>query len=761
MKKKLSENEVIFHFNLNKNYGNLSFKDLEEISDVRKKIKKSIDIDKPGYNLFIVDNYSRDRIEITRKWIENMYRGKKLPTDIVLCTLQDINNPISLILPGGKGKYLKESIDDLKNMYYNVSLDFYELSANSERDKILEEIERKQNEYIDKLIDFSKKEGFDVKASKDGFAFVPITDKGEMTESEYEGLTCKEKELITEGALNLKNKAQVIIEKLKEIEIKYNDKLKEIYLEHIMCEMYEQKENTIIKFIDCIEASKYIENLCNCIEKDLVNSYNCSESYEFEKGIDNVLNKYTISILINNKDTDIPKVIYEEEPTINNLFGYIEYESEEGVYTSKLSSVYPGSILRANNGCLIIRLSSLIENPLSYNMLKKSLIKGSVTIDSNKNYLDILPITGLKIKDIKVNTKIILIGDLSSYNILYSVDEDFRNLFKMKIEYPKEVKVRKGIFEILRNYIINKCENLKLLKIDEDAVVEVIKYLSRISGNRNKVNIDLEEINKIIIIASAEAKTNNKLKITKDEINKILYEDEFYSEKIDDFYRENKIILPLSDKLIGSVNGLAVIDTGYFSCGKIIRITGVCSKGSGKIIDTHKECNMSGKIHEKSLSILSGLLNGLINPYNKIQVDFHLSFEQVYGEIDGDSASVAEMICMLSALSKLSVKQNIAVTGSLNQFGEVQPIGGINEKIEGFYKISSMYNKNKVAVVIPALNKDEIVLNSELEDAVRNNKIEIYTMETIEDAIEIMILDGKMSMKEFWKIVNDEVKKFS
>lgn len=230
MKKKLSENEVIFHFNLNKNYGNLSFKDLEEISDVRKKIKKSIDIDKPGYNLFIVDNYSRDRIEITRKWIENMYRGKKLPTDIVLCTLQDINNPISLILPGGKGKYLKESIDDLKNMYYNVSLDFYELSANSERDKILEEIERKQNEYIDKLIDFSKKEGFDVKASKDGFAFVPITDKGEMTESEYEGLTCKEKELITEGALNLKNKAQVIIEKLKEIEIKYNDKLKEIYL---------------------------------------------------------------------------------------------------------------------------------------------------------------------------------------------------------------------------------------------------------------------------------------------------------------------------------------------------------------------------------------------------------------------------------------------------------------------------------------------------------------------------------------------------
>ena len=150
-----------------------------------------------------------------------------------------------------------------------------------------------------------------------------------------------------------------------------------------------------------------------------------------------------------------------------------------------------------------------------------------------------------------------------------------------------------------------------------------------------------------------------------------------------------------------------------------------------------------------------------INPYNKIQVDFHLSFEQVYGEIDGDSASVAEMICMLSALSKLSVKQNIAVTGSLNQFGEVQPIGGINEKIEGFYKISSMYNKNKVAVVIPALNKDEIVLNSELEDAVRNNKIEIYTMETIEDAIEIMILDGKMSMKEFWKIVNDEVKKFS
>ena len=760
MKKKLSESEIIFHFNLKRDNTNIALENLSEISEVNKKIKKSIDIEEPGYNLYLVDEYSKDRIDGVKRWVENIYNQKERSRDIVLCVLEDINRPISIIMPSGMAKSLKKSVEELKNDYYNVALDFYAESENSEKDKILDEIDEKRDVYIDKLINISKAEGFEVKASKDGFAFVPVGEEGEMTESEYDNLTDKEKDQITDGALNLRKKAQVILEKLKEVEVTYNEKLKDIYLEYIINEMYEKKENTIIDFIEYTTVSKYIENLCKSIENDLVNSYNCDESYEPEKNISNILNKYAISILVDNKDKGIPRVIYEEEPTLNNLFGYIEYESENGVYTSNLSYIYPGSLLMANNGCVIIRLATLLENPLSYNMLKKTLIKGNVSIDSSKNYLDIISLSGLKVENIPVNTKIILIGDLSTYNILYSVDEEFRNLFRMKVEYPKEITIRKGIFEGLRDYIVSECEKKKFLRIDDEAIFEIIKYLSRISGNRNKVNIDLEEINRIIIISNEEAKINNKSRITRDDINKILYEDELYSDKIDELYKQNKILLSLSDKVVGSVNGLAVIDTGYFSCGKIIRITGVCSKGSGKIIDTHKESNMSGKIHEKSLSILSGLINGLIDPYNKIQVDFHLSFEQVYGEIDGDSASVAEMICMLSALSKLPVKQNIAVTGSLNQFGEVQPIGGVNEKIEGFYKISSMYNKNKNCVLIPSLNKDEIVLKSQVEKAVQSGKIEIYEMDTIEDAIEVMILDGKMSIKEFWKIVNNEVQKY-
>lgn len=760
MKKKLSESEIIFHFNLKRDNTNVTFENLKEIEEINKKIKKSIDIDETGYNLYLVDDYSKDRIESIKKCVENIYSEKESSRDIVLCILEDINIPISLTIPNGMAKYLKKSVEELKNSYYNVALDFYADSQNSEKDKLLEEIDKKRDEYIDKLINVSKAEGFEVKVSKEGFAFVPISNNGKMTESEYDSLTDKEKDDIAEGALNLRKRAQVILEKLKEVEIKYNHKLKDIYLEYIINEMYIDKEDTIINFIEYSNVSKYIENLCSNIEKDLVESYNCSENYEPEKVINNILNKYAISILVDNENKSVPRVIYEEEPTLNNLFGYIEYESENGAYTSNLSSVYPGSLLMANNGCVIIRLSSLLENPLSYNVLKKTLIKGSVSIDSSKNYLDILSVSGLKINDIPISTKIIMVGDLYSYNILYSMDEDFRKLFTMKVEYPKEIVIRKGIFETLKDYIVNKCDDKKTLKIEEDGIFEIIKYLSRISGNRNKINIDLEEINRIIIISNEEAKINNKSKITREDINKVLYEDELYSEKVDEFYRQNKILLSLNDKVIGSVNGLAVIDTGYFSCGKIIRITGVCSKGSGKIIDTHKESNMSGKIHEKSLSILSGLINGLIDPYNQIRVDFHLSFEQVYGEIDGDSASVAEMICMLSALSKLPVKQNIAVTGSLNQFGEVQPIGGINEKIEGFYKISSMYNKNKTCVLIPALNKDEIVLKSEVEKAVKGGKFEIYTMETIEDAIEVMILDGKIPIKEFWKIINDEVQKY-
>ena len=220
------------------------------------------------------------------------------------------------------------------------------------------------------------------------------------------------------------------------------------------------------------------------------------------------------------------------------------------------------------------------------------------------------------------------------------------------------------------------------------------------------------------------------------------------------------MILSLNGKKVGVINALSVIDTGWCSFGKPMRLTCVVCKGEGKILDIQKESNLSGSIHEKSINIIKGLISNLINPYEKLPVDFHLSFEQTYGIIDGDSASVAEVLCILSGLSKRGIKQNIAVTGSINQFGEVQPIGGLNEKIEGFYNVCKLKEEKNIGVLIPESNINELILNNEVEEAIKNKELIIYTMNSLDDAIETMILEDGESIDCFYSEIKKEILKY-
>lgn len=238
-------------------------------------------------------------------------------------------------------------------------------------------------------------------------------------------------------------------------------------------------------------------------------------------------------------------------------------------------------------------------------------------------------------------------------------------------------------------------------------------------------------------------------------------ERDVYEEEILELYKCKKILFNSIDSKVGVINGLSVVDTGYFSFGKPIKITCVCVSGEGNIIDAQKEGNLSGNIHEKSTSILKGYINKFISNYEKIPVDFHISFEQIYGKIDGDSASVAEAICMLSSLCKIPIRQNIAITGSMNQFGEVQAIGGVNEKIEGFFNVCKAVDKIKnKGVLIPSANKDEIILNWEVEEAIAQGNFKIITMDSIEDAVEVLMVDENHTLEYIYNTVKEELKKY-
>jgi len=760
MKRELTPSEILFKIDLNEDKEKIELKDIPQISLGYKKIKRALSIQEEGYNLYLIDSFSKEKLQNLTEYIEEFYKDFEAPRDICYVNIDDQKKPEAIFLSNGMGKKLKEAVENIKNSYYDVAMEFYNSSSESEKDIIIDDIHSKRSAYIGELVELSKGEGFDVKTTTGGFAFIPLKEGESMTEKDYDNLPENSKDSIVEKAAKLKKKAEIVLEKLKNIEINSIKKLKDIYIEYLDIELEEDKSELLLDFINEDEVYEYLEKLFFNIEKSLVSCYSINID-EDETAINELLDKFQIAVLVDNSEYQKPRVIYEDDPSIINLIGNVEYENHNGNYTSDISLITPGSLLLANEGCIILRLSQLIMNSFSYYYLKKTLMNGKISIDSSRSYLDMLSINGLKPKAIPVNVKVIIIGDYESYDILYDSDEDFKKLFSLRVELSDIVEFNEINLNILKNYIENRVEKHKLNKIDLGGTQEIIKYLCRIAGCKQKMSIDIKVIDKLLVLSNSEMKFSKRGVIGAEDIIRNAYEEELIEEQIMEMYKDRKILLTLDGKKIGSINGLAVLNSGYYSFGKPLRVTCVVCKGEGKLIDVQKESNLSGNIHEKSINIISGLLSNIVSQYEKLPVDFHLSFEQTYGTIDGDSASVAEILCILSALSKKGINQNIAVTGSINQFGEVQPIGGVNEKIEGFYKTCKLMNspKNK-GVLIPSLNKEEIILKKEVEESIEKGDFHIYIMDTLEDAIEIMMLDEKTSMEDFYKIINMEILKY-
>ena len=760
MKKKLTPTEIKFDMEVTKNKKIINSRGILEFNLAYKKIERALSIRKSGYNLYLIDSFSKERLKELISFIEEKYKKLDPPRDICYVTLEDVNRPEAIFVANGKGKKLKESVSVVKNNYLEAIEEFYGDSNDDEKDFLVDEIQSKRNDYINELMNMAKKEGFGVKVTNKGFAFIPLNGDEAMTEKEYDDLEEKKKEIIAEKAGILRKQAEVILDELKDIELKSIKKLKKIYSKFLSTRMEEFKDDALLEFITDDDSYEYLERLFTCIEEDLVNCYTMSIEDD-ETEIYDILNKYDINVIVDNSNNLIPPVIYEEDPNLNNLIGLIEYENHNGLYTTNISLITAGSLIKANEGCLIIRLSSLVNNPSSYYHLKKILNSNSASFDTNKNYLEFINISGLKPKSIPVKVKVILIGDYESYDILYNSDEDFKKLFPLRAEFPTMVSINDDSINSFIDIIKQKIRKDEILDIDEDGIKEVCKYLCRKCSSKNKMLIESDAIDKILVLANNRAKEKRENRITKEDIVETAYEKELLEDELMNMYKDKKILIDIKGEKVGCINGLAVLDTGYLSFGKPIRITCVACKGTGRIIDIQKESNLSGKIHEKSISILKGLLSNLFNQYEDIPVDFNLSFEQTYGIVEGDSASVAESIAILSALSKRPIRQNIAVTGSINQFGEVQPIGGVNEKIEGFFATCNILdNIKEKAVLIPYINKDEIILRQEVEEAIENDYFHIYTMNNLSDAIEVLILNEGETIEEFYECIKKEINKY-
>ncbi|MDP4088208.1 MAG: AAA family ATPase [Bacillota bacterium] len=728
----------------------------EEILD---KIKTYISMESEGYNIYLIDNYSKYKTENIMDTIRNSLVGKKLK-DICYVTTENDKEPEPIILSKGNGLELKASLEEIQNGYSELAVNFYNCSL-KQKDEIIKDMQKKRNEMLALLLETAKEEGFDVKPTSGGFSFVPLKEGEPMLEKDYDELNLNMKDDVLFKLTHLKEKARDILETIKNDETETLHKIKEVMLKYIVEEISTLKAKFYSYFTEEKRALDYLKYVCESIEKDLVETYT-SNFEEDEEKINEVIYQYDMNVIVDNSEKENPNVVFEEDPTLNNLMGTIEYENHSGNYLTDVSLIKAGSLLNANGGCIILRAAALFSNPASYHFLKKTLMNGKMKFDHTRSYLDLLTMNSLKPKPIDLKVKVLLIGDYETYELLYNMDEDFKYIFKVRLEYDPVIESNNQNNGIVANNLRVLAQSYSSLALESSALKEILRYLSRKAESKKKYMYDDMEIEKILIAVDNNARRKGKKVIKAEEVIESLYEKDMIEKHILDSYKEDRILLHVEDKIIGSVNGLSVIDMGYVSFGRPFRITCTCYKGEGHIVDVQKESNLSGNVHNKSVSILKGIISRILGEYSSIPVDFHISFEQIYGKVEGDSASVAEITAIISAISKIPVNQGIAVTGSINQFGEVQPVGGINEKIEGFYNICKLKGEIKgKGVLLPMANIDSIVLKAEVEEAVTKGDFHIYVMTSLEDALSVLMGDNKYTAEGILEAAVLEMKKYN
>ncbi|GAA0788528.1 AAA family ATPase [Hathewaya limosa] len=736
----LSYEEIAFKFDIeNIDVKNMDSQVFVEFRNIYESLKTAINIEEDNYNIVIADKCTKDKVEDIKMLIKENCSKRKLH-DIVYVTCEREMEPEVLVLNAGNGNKLKNFLEHIEDKYTEIILKFYNSFDEIDKDTVLQKYLQDRKSILNQLMESCKDKGFEINYGDDGFSFTPIKGEEKITEEEFDEMDLNEKECILENLKNVKEIAREVAKHLKNNEMQYLKEMKKIFKNYINEAFKDIKVQLLNTFKQDTVAIKFLEKAIIETNTTIDESFN-KDFTEEQKKILKSIYKYKIFLLTSNEKDEVP-IVYEEVPTYKNIFGNVEISHGDTIGAESTCNIQVGSLLKANDGFLILDLKELLSDKYAYAKLKKVLKEKKFTFENNGGLISLLAYESFKGEPIPINVKIVLIGGYKYFHLLYSYDSDFKELFKIYLQGEHLIPIDSEAKEALIQNMLYMCKKYKCKPLTNKAIKEVARIFSKDSERRDKLYFDNDKLKDIMIFSSAYAIDKGKRSIELNDIMNVSYKEELIEKYIRDEYKDGEILLNLKDSRVGEVNALSVIDLNHTKFGKPMRITCTCSRGNGRIIDAQKESNLSGKIHSKTLSILKGFLNSFMGGYNDIPVDFNISFEQIYGVVEGDSASVAEAMAILSALLKVPIRQNIAVTGSINQLGEVQPVGGINEKIEGFFKTCKCVDTvNNKGVLVPFRNFNNIVLKEEVELEIARGNFYIYAMDNIFDAIDVLF-DG-------------------
>ena len=722
----------------------------EEIIGQARAVKATefgLSIKNHGYNIFVSGVPGTGKNAIVKSIVKRIARERPIPEDwCYINNFKDPDRPRAIKLPPGKGREFRSDLEKfIEFMQSEIPKVFESKEYEEQKSHIVEELEKTKEVLFKDVGARALEFGFQLSITRTGIIKIPLLKGKPFEPHELEKLTSEQRLELEEREKKVDTQIRDFLAKARQLDKEAQEKAHELNRRIAHFAMGHQLEDLKEKYRINPRIPEYLVKVEEDILGNLREFLGQPQEMPFPmEGMDKAsfLERYKINLVVDNAETKGGPVIEEANPTYNNLVGRIERKAKFGAFYTNFTMIRPGSVLKANGGYLVLNALDVLRNPFSWDALKRIIKKNELTIE-DINELYGFSTGGIKPEPIPISLKIIMLGSPSLYYLLYYYDEDFRELFKVKSDFDTHTKSSADERMRYANFVGNMIKNDGLLPFERGAVAGVVDHAVRLAEKKEKLSLRFSDLSDLVREASYWAQQASSSLVNTEHVDKALeekiYRANLLDERLQELFAEGTLLVDVAGAIPGQVNGLSVFDIGDFSFGKPSRITSRVYLGKAGVVDIEREAKLSGRIYNKGVLILSGYLGGMYAQDKTLALSASLAFEQSYGDIEGDSASAAELIALLSAIADVPVKQNLAITGSINQKGEIQPIGGVNEKIEGFFAVC----KNRgltgdQGVIIPQINVKNLMLKKEVIDAVRQGKFRVYAVTSVNEALEIL-----------------------
>ncbi len=717
-----------------------------------RAIHFGLDITSPGYNIYVSGLTGTGKTTVIKTFLEEIAAKMPSPDDwCYVYNFRDSNCPTILNLPAGRAKVLKSEMDEfVRHLKTEIPKAFeskeYEESVNT----LLRENQAGQQVLLTQLSAKAKAQGFDIEITKVGVSLLPIMEGKPISSEQYEALDAETKQQIESRRSGLDRDIQAFLRQVRDVNKDSRDRINDLHRRMGLYVVGSRLESIreqhagfppVISYLNDVE--EYILSHLEDFTEDSAKPDSTAASQMHLESLADPFLKYKVNIVVDNTDLHGAPVVLETNPTYYNLFGRVERRAQLGTLSADFTLIRAGSYAKANGGFLVVNVHDVLLNAGVWEMLKRTVKNKEVRIEDMAEQFGIVPVAGMCPNPIPANVKVIMIGHQFIYHELYGADEDFRKIFKVKADFDSEMARDAQGFNNYASFISSRCYDENLLHFDPSGVATVVEYGAWLVDNQEKLSARFSDVADIVREASYWARNMTRDAVSADHVQRAIdekcYRSNLIEERIRNLIVEGTLLVDVTGEAVGQVNGLAVIDLGDIRFGRPSRITAKTYMGRSGVVDIERESKMSGKVYEKGVLILSGYLGAKYAQERPLSLAASLCFEQSYEGIDGDSASSTELYALLSSLSKVPIKQGIAVTGSVNQNGQIQPIGGVNQKIEGFFDLCKARGlTGDQGVMIPVQNVRNLMLRRDLVEAVAAGQFRIYAVSTVDEGIEIL-----------------------